>query len=73
MTTEAKPLRNRKGKQVYAALAALTLGFGFACYVGAEGALYVTFATAVCAVSGVGIWGNVGEHKAESATKSAGG
>jgi hypothetical protein len=62
--TPAKPLRNRKGKQVYAGIAALAYGFTFLCYVGGDNATYVTYATAVCALCGVGIWGNVREHEA---------
>ena len=67
MTTDTpSPRRNRKGKQVYAAIAALTCAFAFAAYVGADGALYVTFATAICAVCGVGIWGNAKEHESKA-------
>jgi len=62
--TDSKPLRNRKGKQVYAGIVALTVGFAFIVYVGGDNATYVTFATAICALCGVGIWGNVREHDA---------
>jgi hypothetical protein len=62
--TPAKPQRNRKGKQVYAGIAALTAGFAFIVYAGGDNATYVTFATAICALCGVGIWGNVKEHEA---------
>ena len=60
-----KPPRNRKGKQVYVGIGALTAGFAFIVYVGGENATYVTFATAVCSLCGVGIWGNVKEHQAQ--------
>jgi hypothetical protein len=63
-----KPLRNRKGKQVYAGIGALTAGFAFVVYVGGDNATYVTFATAICALCGVGIWGNVREHEAPAKT-----
>ena len=60
--------RNRKGKQVYAGIAALTVSYWFACYVQADNATYVTFATAICALCGVGIWGNVKEHESTKPT-----
>ena len=62
--------RNRKGKQVYAGIAALTVSYWFACYVQADNATYVTFATAICALCGVGIWGNVREHEAKAEVKT---
>jgi hypothetical protein len=58
--------RNRKGKQVYAGIAALTVSYWFACYVGADNATYVTFATALCALCGTGLWANVKEHQAKA-------
>ena len=56
----------RKRKQVYAGIAALSLSYWFGCYVGADNATYVTFATAIGALCGVGIWGNVKEHEAKA-------
>jgi hypothetical protein len=57
--------RNRKGKQIYAGITALSVSYWFGCYVGADNATYVTFATAICALCGVGIWGNVKEHQSK--------
>ena len=65
-----KALRNRKGKQVYAGIGALTAGFAFGTYVGADNATYVTFATAICALCGVGIWGNVREHQSKGTNET---
>lgn len=69
-TANPNPPRNRKGKQVYAGIGALTAGYAFGVYAGADNATYVTFATAICALCGVGIWGNTREHaeKAKAAT-----
>ena len=78
MTTEnQKPLRNRKGKQVYAGIGALCFGLAFIVFIAKTGtaetisaytALYVTFSTAICALCGVGIWGNVKEHESTKPT-----
>ena len=81
MSTEVKPPRNRKGKQVYAGIGALAVGFAFVVWMGAQSgkaeiiaaytALYVTFATAICSLCGVGIWGNVKEHQSQQPTPPA--
>ena len=65
MNTQTQVLRNRKGKQVYAGIGALLVAFLFAAYTKADNSLYVTLATAICALCGVGIWGNVKEHETQ--------
>lgn len=55
---------SRKARQTTISLTVLLAGFVFAVMAKAPAELFVTFASCVCALSGVFVWGNAKEWQA---------